>query len=113
MSAVAVALAMCVAPVHALVHGVGGLPARAGPRDAPVAQRGVSSIIMQDLPEPPLPPPEPPPEGQKDYFIPIFVSVALGGYGVILAADAYANGICIMGSCIWKGVSQNSGWGAF
>ena len=37
--------------------------------------------------------------GGPDLFIPAFVGIALGGYGLILVLDAIQNGLCIAGTC--------------
>ena len=92
---------------------------------APVQRQVLSTMQQQDnepaadamppRPDPPPPPVyDPPPPPSEDKFIPIFVAVALGGYGLILVVDALLNGFCVpfVGACF--GVQQASPgvWGS-
>ena len=66
--------------------------------------------LPTSLPPPP-PPPPPPPTPAPDLFIPAFVTIALGGYGLILTFDAIQNGVCLFGQC-YGVASQPSVWGS-
>ena len=103
---VAIACLACALPANAYVHAV-GRPSRPDVRTAPAAlalpaiqrPRHQGAVMQTD-------------GGQDgDYFIPVFVAVALGGYGLILALDAIQNGVCLLGTC-WGVSTAPTVWGS-
>ena len=95
------------APPTPLPHAIINL------RQQPIS-RAIMQIPEDELP-PPIPQPPPPPPPPPDKFIPLFVTVALGGYGLILALDAAINGFCIpfVGACFGAAVQNSDPWGSF